>query len=132
MSDVFADRLLASIGAKRAPICVGIDPIFEMFPDAIAGSGAARNANDSQAVVDAIAEACANLFLNLASQRIVIGGGVINQRPWIVEAVQASAARKLGGYLPFVRDRAAVVAAELGADAGPTGALLLAERALVE
>lgn len=83
-------------------------------------------------VVDAIAEACANLFLNLASQRIVIGGGVINQRPWIVEAVQASAAKKLGGYLPFVRDRAPVVAAELGADAGPTGALLLAERALAE
>lgn len=54
MSDVFADRLLASIEAKRAPICVGIDPIFEMFPDAIAGTGAARNGNDSEAAIDAI------------------------------------------------------------------------------
>jgi fructokinase len=83
-------------------------------------------------VVDAVAEACANLFLNLASQRVVIGGGVINQRPWIVEAVSIGTAKKLGGYLPFVSDRAPVVAAELGADAGPTGALLLAERALAE
>lgn len=54
MSDVFADRLLASIEAKRAPICVGIDPTFEMFPDAIAGTGAARNGNDSEAAIDAI------------------------------------------------------------------------------
>lgn len=81
-------------------------------------------------VVDAIAEACANLFLNLASERIVIGGGVIVDRPWLVDAVSRSAARKLGGYLPFVTDRAPIVAAELGADAGPRGALLLAERAL--
>jgi fructokinase len=81
-------------------------------------------------VVDAIAEACANLLLNLASQRIVIGGGVINQRTWIIDAVGAAAAKKLGGYLPFVTDRAPIVAAELGADAGPRGALLLAEQSL--
>ena len=54
MTELFADRLLAAIAAKRAPICVGIDPIFEMFPEAVAGRGAARNANDAQAVVDAI------------------------------------------------------------------------------
>jgi orotidine-5'-phosphate decarboxylase len=54
VSEQFADRLLASIEAKRAPICVGIDPIFEMFPDAIAGTGVARNANDSEAVIDAV------------------------------------------------------------------------------
>ncbi len=81
-------------------------------------------------VIDAIAEASANLFLNLASERIVIGGGVINERPWLIEAVSRSAAEKLGNYLPFVRDRAPIVAAELGADAGPRGSLLLAERAL--
>ena len=81
-------------------------------------------------VIDAIAEACANLFLNLACQRIVIGGGVINDRPWIIDAVAVGAAKKLGGYLPFVQDRAPIVAAELGAQAGPRGALLLAEHAL--
>lgn len=81
-------------------------------------------------IVDAIAEACANLLLNLASQRIVIGGGVINERPWIIDAVSVAAAKKLGGYVPFVGDRAPVVAAELSADAGPRGALLLAKQAL--
>jgi fructokinase len=80
-------------------------------------------------VIDAIGEACANLFLNLASERIVIGGGVINQRPWIIDAVSVAAAEKLAGYLPFVRDRAPIVAAALGAEAGPRGALLLAEQA---
>src|SRR4051812_6666376 len=54
MPELFADRLAAAIESKRAPICVGIDPIFEMFPDAVAGSGAARNANDATAVIDAI------------------------------------------------------------------------------
>jgi orotidine-5'-phosphate decarboxylase len=52
MPETFADRLVAAIAAKKAPICVGIDPIFEMFPDVIAGSS--RNANDVTGVIDAI------------------------------------------------------------------------------
>ena len=98
-----------------------------------AGKSGGELADDDPAwppVIDAIAEACANLFLNLASERIVIGGGVINQRPWIIEAVRIAAAEKLGGYVPFVDDRAPISAAQLGADAGPRGALLLAEQAL--
>src|SRR5438876_1029108 len=31
MAEVFADRLLNAIRAKAAPICVGIDPIYEML-----------------------------------------------------------------------------------------------------
>jgi orotidine-5'-phosphate decarboxylase len=54
MDDVFADRLLAAIEAKGSPICVGIDPIFEMLPDAVAGPAAKRNANDAEAAIDAI------------------------------------------------------------------------------
>jgi orotidine-5'-phosphate decarboxylase len=54
MSELFADRLLDAIAQKGAPICVGIDPIFEMLPDAIAGSAAARNANNPEACIDAI------------------------------------------------------------------------------
>ena len=54
MPDLFADRLLAQIDAKKAPICVGIDPIFEMLPDAVAGSPQDRDANDSEAAIDAI------------------------------------------------------------------------------
>ena len=54
MSDLFADRLLEAIEQKGSPICVGIDPIFEMLPEAIAGPTAQRNANDAEAAIDAI------------------------------------------------------------------------------
>ncbi len=54
MADMFADRLIEAIDAKGAPICVGIDPMFEMLPDEIAGPGARRNANDAEAAIDAI------------------------------------------------------------------------------
>src|SRR5215207_4741802 len=54
MSDIFADHLIEAIAAKNAPICVGIDPMFEMLPDEIAGPGNNRNANDAEACVDAI------------------------------------------------------------------------------
>ncbi|MBA3272528.1 MAG: orotidine-5'-phosphate decarboxylase [Chthoniobacterales bacterium] len=54
MPEVFADRLIEAIDRKGAPICVGIDPIFEMLPDAIAGDATKRNANDAEAAIDAI------------------------------------------------------------------------------
>ena len=54
MSDLFADRLLDAIAAKGAPICVGIDPIYEMLPDDIAGPANRRDANDAARVVDSI------------------------------------------------------------------------------
>src|SRR5215210_6292076 len=54
MPDPFGDRLLAAIRRKGTPICVGIDPIFEMLPDAVAGAAADRDANDYEAVIDAI------------------------------------------------------------------------------
>jgi fructokinase len=81
-------------------------------------------------VMDALAEGCSSLFLTLASERIVLGGGVINQRHWLVEEIAFRTAAKLGGYLPYIGARAPIVAAALGADAGQRGALLLAERAL--
>ena len=54
MAEVFADRLLSAIRAKGAPICVGIDPIFEMLPDEIAGEAGDRDGNDYEAAIDAI------------------------------------------------------------------------------
>ncbi len=54
MSENFADRLNEAIAKKGAPICVGIDPILEMMPDAIFGKSATRNANDPEASIDAI------------------------------------------------------------------------------
>jgi len=66
----------------------------------------------------------------LACERIVLGGGVINQRHWLVEEIAFRTANKLGGYLPYIGRRAPIVAAALGADAGQRGALLLAKAAL--
>ena len=58
MSETFADRLVAAIESKQAPICVGIDPILESFPDAVFGRGASasstRNLNDPTIAIDAI------------------------------------------------------------------------------
>lgn len=54
MSDLFSDRLLDAIAAKGSPICVGIDPVYEMLPDEIAGPSNARNANDARNCIDAI------------------------------------------------------------------------------
>jgi fructokinase len=81
-------------------------------------------------VIDAIAEGCATLFLTLASERIVLGGGVTNSRPFLVDAVATRCAELLDGYLPFIADRAPIEAAALGQNAGPRGSLLLAESAL--
>jgi orotidine-5'-phosphate decarboxylase len=54
LSDLFSDRLLEAIAEKGSPICVGIDPVYEMLPDPIAGPSNRRNANDATAAVDAI------------------------------------------------------------------------------
>ena len=81
-------------------------------------------------VIDALAQGCATLLLTLSSERIVLGGGVINARPWRVERIATRTAELLAGYLPYVTDRAPLAPAALGQDAGPTGALILAEMAL--
>jgi orotidine-5'-phosphate decarboxylase len=54
MSELFADRLVDAVRKKGAPICVGIDPIFDMLPDAVAGGSDERDANDPEAAIDAI------------------------------------------------------------------------------
>ncbi|HWP39605.1 MAG TPA: orotidine-5'-phosphate decarboxylase, partial [Tepidisphaeraceae bacterium] len=54
MSDHFADRLLDAVARKGSPICVGIDPIYEMLPDAIACDATRRDPNDLDGCIDAI------------------------------------------------------------------------------
>ncbi len=54
MSDLFVDRLLNAIAVKGSPICVGIDPMYDQLPDAVAGPLADRNFNDPEAAIDAI------------------------------------------------------------------------------
>ena len=79
-------------------------------------------------VIDALAEACASLRLLLATQRIILGGGVAAGRPWLAKRVAAAVDAKIGAYLPPVGS-GSIINAGLGTDAGPTGALILAEQA---
>jgi orotidine-5'-phosphate decarboxylase len=50
----FADRLLDAIDAKGAPICLGIDPIFEMLPEAVAGDARRQRERSRETELDAI------------------------------------------------------------------------------
>lgn len=52
MSDLFPDRLLAAIEKKGSPICVGIDPIYELLPDAVLTGP--RDPDNLEGAIDAI------------------------------------------------------------------------------
>jgi fructokinase len=94
------------------------------------GDGVGASDDDPRwlAVVDALAEACVTLRLLLAPQRIIFGGGVTAGRPWLPARIEAAMGLKIGDYLP-PWPTGSITAAELGTDAGPTGALILAEQA---
>ena len=101
-------------------------------PALAARFGDAVSASDDdkrwEPVVDTLAEACATLRLLLATDRIILGGGVTSGHPWLAARIEAAVAAKIGAYLPRWAPRSIRVAA-LGTDAGPTGALILAEQA---
>jgi orotidine-5'-phosphate decarboxylase len=54
MSENFADRLLDAVVRTGAPVCVGIDPIFDLLPDAVAADARERANPDREASIDAI------------------------------------------------------------------------------
>src|SRR3954447_26228298 len=66
MSDLFVDRLLDTIQRKGSEVCVGIDPIYEMLPDTIAGDPTKRDANDLDACLDAIHDFCRGVLETVA------------------------------------------------------------------
>jgi len=75
-----------------------------------------------------LAAALRGIVFTLAPQRIVLGGG-LTQLPGLVVRVRRALARQLANYpaLPEHQDAGFVVPAALGQEAGPMGALLLAE-----
>jgi fructokinase len=81
-----------------------------------------------------LAELLAMLILTLSPQRIVIGGGVTTRQPHLLDRAKAHLPSVLGGYMVDI-DEARIAdmirLPALGNDAGPTGALVLAARALV-
>ncbi len=81
-----------------------------------------------------LAELVAFLVLTLSPQRIVIGGGVANRQPHLIERARRIVPSLLAGYLgpkeTLQLDRV-ICPPALGDDAGPVGALELAGRALL-
>jgi fructokinase len=81
-------------------------------------------------VGDYLGQLAANIVLTLSAQRIVFGGGVLNDAR-LLPAIRASAARMLNGY-PAVGSSAAelegvIVRPALGERSGLCGAILLAQ-----
>lgn len=79
-------------------------------------------------IADYIAQACHMLFASVAVEEVVVGGGVANT-PGLVERVAQRARELDAGYLPGTA-RHRVIRPRLGSDAGITGAMMLAQRAL--
>ena len=83
-----------------------------------------------EVVADYLGAALRDLVFTLAPERIVLGGG-LTQLPGLVVRVRRAFARNVANYpaLPEHQDPGFVVPAGLGQQAGPAGALLLAELA---
>lgn len=80
-----------------------------------------------------LGELIATLLLTLSTERVLIGGGVGLGRPSLLPSLRARVLASLDGYLPFVTEQTIheiVRFAALGADAGPLGAVAIAQDAL--
>ncbi|MFC0202657.1 ROK family protein [Novosphingobium soli] len=80
-----------------------------------------------------LAELLAMLVLTVAPERIVVGGGVAQRQPQLLPMAVGRVPTLLGGYLrDCTREKLGgmIVPPQLGDDAGPMGALVLASRAL--
>lgn len=85
------------------------------------------------AVASDIAELAGAILLTTSAQRILIGGGVGLAREALLEKSCALLVERLSGYLPFFdNDSAGTIlrVSELGEEAGPLGAIALAQIAL--
>ena len=82
-----------------------------------------------------LAELACAILLTTSAQRILVGGGVGMARPFLLPRARAKALTRLAGYLPFFNEASAeaiIQAPALGSEAGPMGAIALAQAALVE
>ena len=84
-------------------------------------------------VANELAELMCHLVLTLSPQRIVIGGGVMQNRPLLLPSILARTSGLLSGYVAGLDKReleGLIVVPALGASAGPLGAVALALGAL--
>ena len=93
------------------------------------GEGAKKLASDHPAwksVGWALAQLCHAIVCAAAPRRIAIGGGVMQGHPHLLPRINAMLIESLNGYVLLPSDGDYVRAPELGADAGPLGAIALA------
>ena len=82
-------------------------------------------------VADALAQLLHALVLATAPKRIILGGGVMTAQMQLFDRIRSALQSSLNGYITLrelnegIADY--VVPAALGSDAGPIGALMLAE-----
>jgi fructokinase len=87
------------------------------------------------AVASDLAELCGAILLVTSAQKILFGGSVLVNRPFLLPLIRERVIHALGSYLPFLTAPAAedsIRIAGLGGDAGPVGAIALAAHALAE
>lgn len=80
-----------------------------------------------------LAELAAMLLLTVSAERIIIGGGVVDGQPHLLALIRERTSALLAGYVPAASAGALasiIQAPGLGANAGPLGAIALAELAL--
>ena len=83
-------------------------------------------------VAEDIAELCGAILLTTSAQHILFGGSVAMSRPFLLPWARALLVDRLGDYLPFLDDDSVdriLQPAALGDDAGPLGAIALAQQA---
>lgn len=76
-------------------------------------------------VVEALAQLAHNLVLTTGPRRILIGGGVVNGQPWLINRIEARLRESLADYV-VLPPAPYVVAPGLGDRAGPLGPIALA------
>ena len=73
-----------------------------------------------------LAQLCQVIVCAAAPRRIAMGGGVIERQPHLLGRIEPMLVDSLNGFLRLPGGGAYVRAPELGADAGPLGAIALA------
>lgn len=99
--------LVTRVGAERVSSIAADDPLWE-------------------SVAWALAQLCHAIVCAAAPRAIAIGGGVVDRQPHLLGRIEAMLVESLNGYMVLPKDGPYIRAPELGADAGPLGAIALA------
>ncbi len=85
MSELFIDRLIESIQSGKAPICVGIDPMLDAFPDELIPA----DRRDLDACVDAVYAFCSGVLKSVAPIAPVVKFQIAYFEQFLWQGVQA-------------------------------------------